>query len=843
MNFLARLTTAAILLHGISSAIDAAPPSSWPPVTLAPAREVTLTGTLGESLQRGVSRLAQTPYSETWLRADVSFEINRIFTNYSGDASGRFIELASLTSPAGKPTPAPLAPLLKTIARYQKPDGHFGAAVDLSKPLAKNSPPIPMLWGNARLLVGLVTAARVFHNEELLTAARRLGDFYVNTSDQLCAPRREADYRSSGTYGDGYTCCYFPAIEGLAMLYRATHDGRYLKQAERMAEFFTKFDCLPVEHSHGNLCAWRGILDLYEITHNRTYLERAQAKWVAAMKGGFVWPLGGVGEHWQVSFPGDEGCSESDWLRVCLDLWRFTGQTRYLDVAQRLLENQYATNQCPNGGYGMAHLDSDANGPIAAIEKIDEWPFCCSFHGPLGLHFLKGYLAAGSSRGVVVSFPYCFRAPVQAAGQEWMVTVSSKTDYVGGSTRMEIDLAPRGKAVASGTLFVHVPGWASGVKVLTASGSVLQAPVEDGYVRIECTFKAGDGVVVEFQNALVLEGRRFADVHVYPGQVSRIKEVSVLAGPDLLFATGVKGGGRPVLLATLDAGGRLSFPAAGNGQFVTVALPGIESTSEQIAKAIESARPVFLRTWPGLVASRHGEPAFVSVVEMNDMGKSNSIKSRRLPFMFDLVTVPASTLEAGLLRLVARAKDMQDEPATPIYGKNLERRPEAWSSPGGWNFIPQGLLVSAGDVGLLDGQGYGDYRFEFELTMPKAGQGITGWIVRAKDEDNCLMFQLQSADSSYHAPEFKTRPNTLRPHRRTGGQWEIADPMILPKEIRKGQPYKIAVECRQGTVEVFLDGQRIYHRTGVDLRGGTVGFRAGGPAEQGIFRGIGLSKL
>ena len=95
----------------------------------------------------------------------------------------------------------------------------------------------------------------------------------------------------------------------------------------------------------------------------------------------------------------------------------------------------------------------------------------------------------------------------------------------------------------------------------------------------------------------------------------------MLAGPDLLFATPVKTGGRPVLLATLDAGGRLSFPASGDGQFVTVALPGIDATDAQIAQAIQSARPVFLRTWPGIVASRHGAPAFISVVAMSDMGK------------------------------------------------------------------------------------------------------------------------------------------------------------------------------------------------------------------------------
>ena len=133
-----RLVFAAVLLFQVSPALAAEPAAPWPAVTLAPAREVTLSGPLGEALQRGVARLAKPPYTEPWLRADVSFEIKRIFTNYSGDVSGRFLELASLTSPPGQFSPPPLAPLLKTIVRFQKPDGHFGVAVDLAKPLPKN---------------------------------------------------------------------------------------------------------------------------------------------------------------------------------------------------------------------------------------------------------------------------------------------------------------------------------------------------------------------------------------------------------------------------------------------------------------------------------------------------------------------------------------------------------------------------------------------------------------------------------------------------------------------------------------------------------------------------------
>jgi len=211
--------------------------------------------------------------------------------------------------------------------------------------------------------------------------------------------------------------------------------------------------------------------------------------------------------------------------------------------------------------------------------------------------------------------------------------------------------------------------------------------------------------------------------------------------------------------------------------------------------------------------------------------------------MYDLVVVPAGSLGPALAQLAARAKLAEVEQPAPIFGDNLEKRPEIWPHKAPWKFTPQGLLVSGGDVGLLGAEGYRDYRFEFELTIPQEGQGITGWIVRAKDENNCLMFQLQTADSTASAPEFKTRPNTLRPHDCISGQWMLAEPVALPKQVRRGEPYRIAVECRQKTVDVLLDGQRIYHRADVDYRGGTVGFRAAGPNEQGLFRAISLKKL
>jgi len=807
-----------LLLLPTAAAADA-----WPPVALPSARDVELSGPIGDDLKRGVDRLALAPYTVPWLLADISFAEKRIFTNYSGDVSGRFLELAALTSPSDKFVPATLQPVLEQALRFQKPDGHFGTDFDLAKRFESNTTqkfaPLPMFWGNGRIIVGLIAVAQERNRADYLDAARKLGDYYVSGAEQMLAPAREKEYRATGTYGDSYVCDYFPAIEGLALLYRATRDERYLKVAQRMAEFFKKFDALPIDHSHGNLCAWRGHLLLYELTGERAYLDAARAKWEAAVNGGFIWPIGGIGEHWHVSYQVTEACSESDWLRFNLDLWRFTGEGRYLDMAERVLRNQYRINQCPNGGFGSRHLEADAAGPFAVKPKIEEWNFCCSFHGPLGLHFLKPYLAAGSERGVFIAFPLDFTAKVKTGGRTALVTVKTEVEAKTGLWRVEVQVAPEGAEPLHTVLHIRVPDWASIADVQTP-GKQLKANQQSGTLSIEHDFKASEKTIVLLRPAIRLEARRFKPVIPEHGKIARLKDVAILSGPHVLFATPVGGSGRPVLLATADAKGNMSFPIIDDGAPATIVLPSLDTAEADIAAALESAPIVRLRPWGAF-----------------------SVK-QRAPFMCNLVVVPAASLDAKRLEaLAARARDTATAPSGPHFGEDLEKKRELWPDVTGWTFKPEGILVAGGDTGLMNGEGFKDYRFEFDLVLPPEGQGIAGWIVRARDADNCVMYQLQSADSPYSAPQYKTKPNTLRPHLRRNGQWEVLDPLPLPKEIRRGEAHHILVDCRGESVEVQVDGAKVHAMRVPEHREGAVGFRASAPAEQGLYGKIALRKL
>src|SRR5512140_3884518 len=107
-----------LALLGFAIALQAAdqgPASRW---NLPEAAEVTLSGAWGEAYDRGVKRLELPPYdSPVYLRSDFSFETNRIFVNYSGDISGRFIQIASLVSPSGEVRPPTLAAVLRDFMK------------------------------------------------------------------------------------------------------------------------------------------------------------------------------------------------------------------------------------------------------------------------------------------------------------------------------------------------------------------------------------------------------------------------------------------------------------------------------------------------------------------------------------------------------------------------------------------------------------------------------------------------------------------------------------------------------------------------------------------------------
>src|SRR5439155_21430372 len=130
----------------------------------------------------------------------------------------------------------------------------FGA--DQQLPQIERKRDMPILWGNGRLLIGLVEVYERTGEQSALAAAKKLGDYFVATDAIYDRPENLKSI--GGTYADGFATCYFSCIEGMAGLARVTRDPRYSTEATRIAELALSVDNFDGLHTHGRLCAARG---------------------------------------------------------------------------------------------------------------------------------------------------------------------------------------------------------------------------------------------------------------------------------------------------------------------------------------------------------------------------------------------------------------------------------------------------------------------------------------------------------------------------------------------------------------------------------------------------------
>jgi hypothetical protein len=536
---------------------------------------VTLGGEVGAADKASINRFCSAPYdSLPWIRADLTGEKvsefdntwdhiqNRPFKNFSGDISGRFIEIMAMNARGDYNVHPAFRELLAEAQKQQRPGGYFAASglINWQQPIDHkgdlSGTMMPALWGNARLLCGLVEASRAFPDDApLLAMARRLGDFYVGLIPRFADPARMSEYAGGGTYASGYVTCYFPAMEGLVKLHVLTGERKYLDAARTMAAFYKQFDRLPIDHAHGMLCNQVSLVLLYEATRDASYLERVEKRWDDLVTGGYVNPAGGILEKCWVTFARDEGCALADWLRLNLALGRVTGKARYWAMAERTLHNHFLQNQTPKGGFGHRAVLCDHEGVYGLKDSIEEAVWCCTFHGQLGFVNLRSHLLNRSEADLTCNFALDFTAKyVDGTAVSEIRPVAAAGEVL--RQRIRLDGLP------ATVLRVRQPHWANTVTAVATDGSALPLVARDGFFATtrpvtEATFIYGGGIYAE--------DRRFKRLPDGPvaGQACVIGY-----GPKLLATRGrtAVAPAWPTTIEALKAEGLEPFPAALRGK-------------------------------------------------------------------------------------------------------------------------------------------------------------------------------------------------------------------------------------------------------------------------------------
>ncbi len=408
-------------------------------------------------------------YSEDFILADVRPTPERRFTEYSGDVSGRYVgALATASRIYGIEAPG-LDRLVDKIVVLQKPDGYFGSTFHYEKPTDLD---MALLWGNGRLLVGLLEYYQLAKSQKALDASTRIGNFLVRIAP-LMLSQQIRDAFGAQHFASSYIC-WTQQTEGLANLYAITRDERYRKLAEDIAAVIER---RPGDHAHGYLCSLRGVMDLYAQTGDTRPLQQCEQAWKAITQSQDLLITGGVPEGWSPNNHRTEGCGEADWVRLNLALWKATGDHKYLVIAERAIFNEFAFNQYATGDFGH-RVYTDTGLPAAGAVRA--W-WCCTLHGLRCFPDIHASVFR-DDRGRI-----SYDLPLDGEIKTAVLSLKAQSSLaINGKVRLTVTAADKTPA----TLILRHPEWADNFSV---SGLIAnKAQVERERVTIRRVWSPGD---------------------------------------------------------------------------------------------------------------------------------------------------------------------------------------------------------------------------------------------------------------------------------------------------------------------------------------------------------------
>ena len=455
------------------------------------------------------------------LTLDPRFE--RRFTNYSGDQIGRYLSAMSNTD-TGKQS-INLHELVEAVIANQLADGRFGADTLSFEAEKIEGPQMALLWGNGRLLTGLMDYYAAYPDKKnALAAAIRLGDFLQGVADACTRPEIINRFKTMGAMG---FICFTQITEGMVKLYNATGMEKYRKLAEDTYPLLPEFGN---QHSHGYLNTLRGVVMLYEATKNPVHLRFAESIYQEIQHSDSYLVTGGLPEFFG-SWAGadgvrDEGCSEADFFMLCLQLWKATGNNKYLDDGEYLFMNHMLYNQFLSGDFGH-HVIKPGFGFVTAPMPGQSW-WCCNYHGLQALYEARQHVVTRNDalRRINLYYPVNYK-------DDGFAFVMEKN----GATPHTFQLTITDLKNDSPGLAFRNPPW-SGSTLVTLNGKPAETKEEEGYITIGNKLHRGDEILITLDPVLKLVDQQRKEIDLSTLVAGPVK-AALIYGPWLLSADDV----------------------------------------------------------------------------------------------------------------------------------------------------------------------------------------------------------------------------------------------------------------------------------------------------------------
>jgi len=455
-----------------------------------------------------------------------------------GEHAGKFIDAATNAWVYGR-NPALKAKLdetVKTLIASQMEDGYLGTYL-LERRWTEWD-----VWAHKYNLIALLNYYRHTCDPAVLNACRRMGDLLVKTFGEVPGQRNIV-------VGDPHRgMASTSVLEGMDMLYRDTGDDRYLDfcryivrswetpQGPHIISSLLKTQSVHQvadAKAYEMLSNFVGLLDLYRLTGEHTFLEPVLIAWTDIvanrlyLSGTTSWHECFLGDHQlppagRDTEPGvGEGCVTVTWMQVNLHLLRLTGEAKYAEELERTTYNALLAAQSPHAGTVCYFTDLNGRKMYGAVSQGVPGVSCCTSSLPRGIALLPQFVWGLGKDGIAINLytPGKLTAELNQNGKKTSVEIRAVTDFPAtGNVSLRIHSLHR----APFSLYLRVPEWSRNF-VASVGGKPLEG-TPGSYLQVTVDSKAANEITVRMEMT----------ERIVPGDPSAPRQVAILRGPQLL---------------------------------------------------------------------------------------------------------------------------------------------------------------------------------------------------------------------------------------------------------------------------------------------------------------------
>lgn len=493
-----------------ASALLAAAPGDLRPELLPPAA-VRVSGELQQRLNGNLNRLEEAKY-----QPDQVFLTLEQSGHWPGDTEGRTVLGLTLDAQALQRTPKYLDRILERFPAKMNGRGFFGEVP------GEGTADEQQLSGHGWVLRGLC---------EYYTWKRdsRCLEWINQIIDRLVLPTRglHANYPidpAQRVHGGGVSGtiahrlgpwlvstdigCDFIFLDGVVQAYQVTGRPELKPVIREMIDRFLQIDLREIKaQTHSSLTALRALLRYREMADDARLLPAVVERFELYRRFGMTENYENY--NWFGRPDWTEPCAVVDSYLLALDLWRWTKDAKYLELAERIYYNGLALEQRANGGFGTQTC-SGADTPFVAVD-CQEAHWCCTMRGAEGL--ARAARSCAFQEGNRLFLVHFNDALIKTScGASGLLELREETEYPFQSgvrlTVLSNHLALRPE------LAFFAPAWTS-QHVVTLNSRRLPCQVEQGFLRAREILKAGD--IIEYSFVLASGARPVENPLSTPG--------------------------------------------------------------------------------------------------------------------------------------------------------------------------------------------------------------------------------------------------------------------------------------------------------------------------------------